>query len=270
MRKDTKLLKKYFFDKMIYRVLKKEGINYREVERAIDSLDYSYIKLVPRSCVVGVDTTYLGSDLGITIFRDVTNKVTLHWIFVRKENLATYVNGINYLKQSGIHILGFVVDGFWPFYLHYQDKYPIQMCQKHMKDIVRRYITLHPNLEAGKELKQIVSPLTKYTAKEFDLKFDAWVSKWRSFLGQRTYNDDGTWNYTHDRLRSAMKSLRRYRPFLFTYKSCTWIPNTNNSLEGFNSALKSFIKPHHGLIPSRRAKLAHLYLKNSSVFNWAN
>jgi hypothetical protein len=166
--------------------------------------------------------------------------------------------------------MGFVVDGFWGFYLQYQDKYRIQMCQKHMKDIVRRYITNKPKLEAAKELKVIMKKFTKYTSQEYDLLFDTWNRKWRVFLSERTYNDNGTWSYTHGRLKSASRSLKKYRPFLFTYQACKWIPNTNNSLEGFNSALKSFIKPHHGLISTRRVKLAHLYLKQSSTFEWAS
>ena len=41
----------------------------------------------------------------------------------------------------------------------------IQMCHFHPKKIVQRYITMRPKLEAGKDLKRIVSRLTLTTEK---------------------------------------------------------------------------------------------------------
>jgi len=205
----------------------------------------------------------------VTIFRDVTNNVILHWIFVKEEHINTHILGVEYLQSHGIDILGFVLDGFWSFYVRYGYQYSIQMCHKHMKDIVRRYITNKPQLEASRELKELIKPLTKYTAKTFDFKFGIWRKKWVDFLKERSYQDDGKWVYTHDRLRSAVGSLIKYQPYLFTYRESRFIPNTNNSLEGFNSGLKSFITIHRGLRSDRKAKLIHYYLKKNSGFKWS-
>ena len=260
---------KYLFDKQLYRVLVKRGIKYRDVQRAIDQLEFPLPELTPRSCVVGVDTTYFGRNFGVTIFRDVTNKVVLHWIFVDRENIETHVKGVQYLEQNGITILGFVADGFWGFYVRYTYGYDIQMCQKHMADIVRRYITRKPRLQASKELKSIIDKLTYISQKTFDLEFDSWLRRWGDFLKERSYPEVGSgWFYTHGRLRSAVASLIKYRGYLFTFENNHWIPNTNNSIEGFNSGLKGAINIHRGLRGDRKANLIHFYLKEKSAFNW--
>ena len=231
-------------------------------------MDFKYLKLVPRSCVVAIDTTYFSRNFGVTIFRDVTNKVILHWIFVERENMKTHIDGVNYLEKNGIKILGFIIDGFWSFYRHYYQEYDIQMCQKHMADIVRRYITLNPKLEASKELKKLVDRLSNDSKHVFGIKYDSWIRKWKDFLSERSYTEEGKWIYTHGRLRSAVTSLNRYYPYLFTFERNKWIPNTNNLIEGFNSGLKSAIKLHRGLRDDRKVKLIHFYLKEKSRFDW--
>ena len=164
--------------------------------------------------------------------------------------------------------VGFIVDGFWSFYTYYGEKYDIQMCQKHMADIVRRYTTLRPKLEATKELKSIVDRLSSNSEHVFRLKYDSWLRRWRDFLNEKSYTEDGKWAYTHGRIRSAVTSLNRYYPYLFTFERNRWIPNTNNSIEGFNSGLKSAIELHRGLRDDRKAKLIHYYLKEKSRFEW--
>ena len=216
-----------------------------------------------------MDTTYFSRNFGVTIFRDITNRVVLYWIFVERENMGTHVKGVQYLEQNGITILGFVADGFWGFYVRYNSRYDIQMCQKHMADIVRRYITRKPKLRASKELKDIIDKLSVISGKTFDLEFDSWLWRWQDFLKERSYPERGSgWVYTHGRLRSAVASLLRYRDYLFTFEKNRWIPNTNNSIEGFNSGLKDAIKIHRGLRGDRKTKLIHFYLKEKSVFNW--
>lgn len=256
-------------DKQIYRTLSKQNIHHRLVQRAIKQLDYKYPVLIPRSCVVAIDTTYFGRQFGVTIFRDVTNKIILHWVFVQNENIKAHIDGINYLKEHGITIMGFVADGFWSFYTHYGMKYDIQMCQKHMADSVRRQTTLNPKLKASKELKELIDQLSSLSSKIFLLKYNVWLARWTKFLKEKTYSESTKrWIYTHERLRKAKRSINRYLPYLFTFERNRLIPNTNNSLEGFNSGLKSAIGLHKGLKSDRKAKLIHYYLKEKSTFEW--
>ena len=142
------------------------------------------------------------------------------------------------------------------------------MCLKHMKDIVKRYITTKPKIVASKELKKIIDKLCYITEKDFNLEYDSWLNRHCTFLKERSYDGNGGWVYTHQRLRSAVTSINRYRSYLFTYQSSRWIPATNNSTEGTNSGLKGFIKIHNGLRADRKLKLIHYYLKQRSNFVW--
>ena len=81
-------------DKQIYRVLSKQKISFRSVQKTIDELDFKYVDLIPRSCVVAIDTTYFGRNFGVTIFRDVTKKVIIHCAFVERENMRKQGDGI--------------------------------------------------------------------------------------------------------------------------------------------------------------------------------
>lgn len=152
---------------------------------------------------------------------------------MERENTKTHTKGIQYLEQSGIKIVGFIVDGFWGFYVQNHHSYDIQMCQKHMADIVRKYITRKPKLQASKELKEIIDKLSGISKKTFDSEFDLWLTRWTDFLKEKTYIEGTShWFYTHGRLRSAVTSLVKYRDFLFAFEENHWLPNTNNSIEG--------------------------------------
>lgn len=250
-------------------MLSNQDISYKLIHQAIERLNYSYPTLTPRTCVVGIDTTYFGRSFGVTIFRDVTNKATLHWVFVRKENIQAHIDGINYLKENGITVLGFVVDGFWSFFTHYRIKYDIQMCQKHMADLIRRETTLKPKLQASKELKILADKLTDMKSKIFILKYNEWLTIWNGFLKEKSYSNTlKKWMYTHEGLRKVVRSINKYLPYLLTSERNKWIPNTNNSLEGFNSGLKTSMKIHNGLRADRKAKLIHHYLRKKSDFKW--
>ncbi len=267
--RSARLLKHYLLDKQIYRVLERRGISHKTVQKAIDELDFEYPKLTPRACVIGIDTTYFGRRLGVVIFKDLNHHVVLHWVFVQSENLSTAIQGIEYLKQHGIIPLGYVVDGTWGFFVRYGATDRVQMCLKHMKNIVKRYVTTGPKLQAGKDLKQIVDKLPFIDEQDFNFEYNLWLAKYKDFLNERTYNEEThRWVYTHRRLKSAVRSLNRYRPYLFVYQHHQYIPATNNSVEGTNSGLKGFIKVHSGLRLDRKLKLIHFYLKEKATFEW--
>lgn len=252
----------------MYRALKKQGVHYKQVQKAIDTLDFVFPVLTPRACVIGIDTTYFSRDLGVVIFKDITNNAVLHWMFVRHENLSTAIHGIEYLQRKGITPLGYVVDGTWGFFARYGSCGKVQMCLKHMKNIIKKYITTRPKLPASKELKEITDKLCHMSKNDFDLEYDTWLTTYSDFLKERTYDDNGSWVYTHQRLRSAVNSINRYRPYLFTYQQHRWLKATNNSVEGSNAGLKGFLGIHNGLRPDRKLKLIHYYLLHKSSLQW--
>ena len=54
---------------------------------------------------------------------------------------------------------------------------PRQMCQFHMRQIIKRYITMNPKLEAGKDLRIIMRSLTRTTEKNFTKRIENWHKK---------------------------------------------------------------------------------------------
>ncbi|NOQ32072.1 MAG: hypothetical protein GQ570_13220 [Helicobacteraceae bacterium] len=98
---------------------------------------------------------------------------------------------------------------------------------------VQRYITMHPRLEAGKELQKIMRTLTTTTEKRFTNKLNIWYELHKDFLAEKSLNIKTLKEqFTHQKLVSAYRSLRRNLPYLFTYKKYLdlKINNTINAL----------------------------------------
>jgi len=117
------------------------------------------------------------------------------------------------------------------------------------KQIITRYLTNNPRLEAGIELKKITTTLCETNERDFTSALNVWYVTWSSFLKERITDPiTGRWHYTHKRLRSAYRSLRLNLPYLFTYQKYPDlnIPNTTNSLDGCFAYLKELVRVHRG------------------------
>lgn len=193
------------------------------------------------------------------VFRDVIQKENLLWRYVEYETVELYKEGIKELEDVGFTILGITTDGRRGIFKAFGDT-PMQMCHFHQKQIVRRYITSNPRLEAGIELKRIVDMITQTDKDSFEGWLNDWFSKWRLFLSEKTLDlKTGREFYTHRRLRSAYNSLKSHLPYLYTYLKYKKIgmPNTTNSLDGTFSHLRSKIGAHSGLRVYRKIKLVN-------------
>ena len=147
---------------------------------------------------------------------------------------------------------------------------PVQMCQFHQKQIVKRYLTAKPKLEASQELKAITAKLSSIDEEKFSAELRCWYDKWNNFLKQKTTDQNtGRWCYTHKRLRSAYRSLNTNLPYLFTYQKFPelHIPNTTNSLDGFFNRLKSLVHVHRGMNTQRRKRIIVEILKGRKFPN---
>jgi len=189
--------------------------------------------------------------------------MNLWWKFTNRETVEVYAAGKQHVEQHGFNIQAVVIDGkrgcrelFEPI--------PVQMCHFHQKQIIKRYLTSRPKLEASKELKTIVNTLTSTDEETFIKELEVWHTTWESFLKEKTVNEEtGKWHYTHKRLRSAYRSLKTNLPYLFTFErySELHIPNTTNSLDGWFNRLKSLLNVHRGLNKKRRNKIIKIILK---------
>ena len=142
---------------------------------------------------------------------------------------------------------------------------PVQMCQFHQILITRRYLTQEPELKASCELLCLVKNITRMDKESFVGAFNEWSEKYKDVLNERV-NDrrikHHTPPYMRPRLRSAYLSLKRNMNLLWTFYDHpeTGLPNTNNTLEGLFSDIKSKLRAHRGISKDRRKKLLDEYI----------
>ena len=175
--------------------------------------------------------------------------------FIAHERVQDYVNAVRSIEERGYTIKGVVIDGMKSLF-NELSSYKIQMCQYHMIQIVRRYLTRHPRLLAARELKALVDNIANEDGTEFENKYRHWKSQWVDMLNRRSTLKSGKTRFTHRRLRSAMHSVDFYLPYLFTYQlpECDGMPNTNNKIEGTFTDLKKNLNNHSGMSTQNRKR----------------
>lgn len=203
------------------------------------------------------DATFFERTEGYLIYRIPKIKKNIYFNTIMYESIYEYQKGRIKVQNQGFKIRAITLDGRHGVRNLFSD-IPVQMCHFHQKQIIKRYLTCNPKLEASIELKVITDTLTYTTKEEFTAKFTSWCSKWDSFLKERTTNPiTGRWCYTHKRVRSARRSIKTNLPYLFTYLKYPKlnIPNTTNSLDGSFSWLKQKLGIHRGYTYQLRDKI---------------
>ena len=204
---------------------------------------------------VHLDVTYWGHSFGVLLVLDNQSGKPLYMAFVKSETVKDYEDAVSSIKGRGYTIRGLIIDGKQSLFKTFSE-YHIQMCQFHMKQIIRRYLTLHPKMHASRELKELADRLHKADEADFKKDYHAWKEKWKDTIGHKSLHKDGKMHYTHQRLRAAMNSLNFYLPYLFTYQreDCKGMPNTNNKIDGTFTDLKKNLNNHSGLTQENRKR----------------
>lgn len=259
------LYKEYVFGKQtIKQLAERHKVSSRTIHRKLDRYRSKTVISKDKEIIFLMDTTYWGWDFGAVVMKDnKTKKVIWHKYVDRKEKISDYREGIEWLEEKGFEIDGIACDGLRGIFKEFK-RYKIQMCQFHQVQIVRKYLTKQPELEASKELMGIVL-LMKNTDKEsFVGLYNEWYNKWKKFIDQRRIDERGKRVYIHKRLRSASLSLRRNMPYLWTwYDRKIELPKINNALEGMFTDLKSKLRNHSGLSSKRRKVFIDEYIKST-------
>ena len=194
----------------------------------------------------------------------------LHWQEIATESTSEYEKCLRQLENMDYHFTAIVVDGRQGVRQFLVKKYPatpIQLCQFHQIEIVKRYIPRRAKTEAGKELRRIALGITRTYEEEFTKALDGWHAKYAEFLKEKSpVEGSHRWRYTHRRLRSAYRSLRTNLPYLFTFQNhpALKIPNTTNHCDGLFSHLKQKIGIHRGISKKRRKQMIDYFLENFS------
>jgi len=224
---------------------------------------------VPQPIVAIADVTFFKRNFGVCVIRAPHFKTNIYAQEVQTESVDAYRQGRINLEERGYTIEAIVLDGR-PGVRQLFSDVPIQMCHFHQKQIITRYLTNNPKLEAGIELKKITDALCKTNERDFKEAINNWHQKWSSFLKERTTDPlAGNWFYTHKRLRSAYRSLKINLPYLFTYQKYSEfnIPNTTNSLDGCFAYLKELVRVHRGINKTLKRKIVQEILtKSDPVF----
>ena len=164
------------------------------------------------------DATYFGerkeeTSWCVVVFRDPKRKENLWWNFYDTETTSAYIDGRRYLENLGYQILSVTGDGFGGFRQAFFDV-PFQMCHVHMERIVIKGTTRKPILEAGQALLALIKTLHYSEENTFKNYFKLYVSKYNSFLNEKTINlETGRSEYTHEPLHHATLSLMKFLPY---------------------------------------------------------
>lgn len=204
---------------------------------------------------VHLDATYWGRNWGIILATDESQGYPLYMSFIKSETTSDYETAVASIEERGYKIRGIIIDGKQSLFSLFS-AYKIQMCQFHMKQIIRRYLTQNPRLRAACALQKMMEELTKARKEDFERDYAQWKLTWHDVLYKKSTLKSGKMRYTHRRLRSAMHSIDFYLPYLFTYQEpdCEGMPNTNNKIEGTFTILKRKLNNHCGMSEENRKR----------------
>lgn len=106
-------------------------------------------------------------------------KKVLYWQEIASESIHEYELCLNQLDAMEYTFTAFVIDGRTGVRQFLMKRYPgkpIQLCQFHQIETVKRYIPMRAKTEAGKRLRQTLG-LAKTYAAEFEQDLNNWYAK---------------------------------------------------------------------------------------------
>ena len=239
------------------------GVSSKTIRRDLEGMRYVQKISKDKEVTIQMDTTYWGRDFGLMVIKDALRKKVLWRIYVTHETTAGYMEGVQWLRSQRFKIYGAVIDGMRG--LAQALPFPVQLCQFHQMLIVRRYLTQEPDLDASRELLELVNRITKTDKESFVGMFEEWYERNKDVVNERSHDrriKRKTPPFMRPKLRSAYLSVKRNMPLLWTFYDHPelGLPNTNNGLEGIFSDLKTKLRVHSGIGREQRKKLIDEYL----------
>lgn len=259
-----KIYKDYAVKKQTYAELKQEyGKSAPTLRKYFDQLQGGTIAGFPfikKSQNIVLDATFFRRGYGVLVFRGASKNI--YWDEITSESIEAVSRALDVLDKICIGgYKSFTIDGRRGIIKLLRERYsevPIQMCQFHQKQIIRRYVTNNPQTACGRALKCLVADITQIPPHEFITRFKMLQIIFKDFLRER--NDKN--QFKHRRIRSAFRSLKSNLEYLFTtcYYPELSIPNTTNSCDGSFAHWKAKIKIHRGISKKRRSQMINFLL----------
>ncbi|ADV45287.1 hypothetical protein Nitsa_0013 [Nitratifractor salsuginis DSM 16511] len=265
-----RLFTAYFYEHQTLKALSRTYHKDREwIQRQIHSYEPPKTSPHPRPVTLVIDATFFGKrgeGFGVLVAKDILSGQLVAYRFIQTETLNEYAMLRQSLLDQGFIIQAVTVDGRRGLFGLFADL-PVQMCHFHQQAILTRYLTRRPTYQASRDLKRIASYLGQTTPCRFRYMLEAWLQRHKDFYEEKTPDDSPRgWHYTHDRPRSAYRSLERNLPYLFTHKTHPHlgIANTTNTLDGgLFSPMKALLKIHRGIGDSMKKKLITDFLEKA-------
>lgn len=216
--------------------------------------------------VVAMDATYFGRHHGVIVAIDAVKGTLLYFreIFGTETNLD-YERCIDTILAAGIKPKACLIDGRQGVrYILASRGILVQLCQFHLKLMVKQHLTSNPVLQPNIELKIIIDSLCnkhiEMDENKFLSMFINWHARNKDWLLERTYNEEThRREYTHQDTRRAFSAIKNHLNILFTYEHYPElnIPRTSNRIEGAFGVAKDKLRIHHGY--TKRLKIKILF-----------
>ena len=207
------------------------------------------------------DATYFHKDgCLLNLMNAIERKIIAH-LYVEKESFKDAYPWFVSLKQQGLNPQYITTDGersilramrlVWP-------KTMLQRCLYHLQHEGKRWLRTYPKTAAAKELRTILSGLSRIKTVEerndFIAKYYAWVTCYKGYILSLPRTDVASKD-----LRRTMVLINNALSDMFYYLADGNVPATTNALEGFHSRLKADYRRHRGLTRDHRIKYFHWY-----------
>ncbi|MBN9611911.1 MAG: IS1249 family transposase [Actinobacteria bacterium] len=210
-----------------------------------------------------IDGIYIGS---WCLLIAVTESLhVLAWQWCARESTAAWAALISRIPAPVVA----VCDGGAGIAAALRQEWPtsrVQRCLFHVRMNLRRHLTLNPRTEAGKHLARIGRALSEVTTIEDAIQWQKLLNIWWQAYGkltpERTRYRDGSWGYTHDRLRKAwqlLHSLTR-KQVLFTYLEHGNARTTSPLEGGINNGIRTVLRNHRGMSEAHMKRAAEWFL----------
>lgn len=120
-----------------------------------------------------ISTQLIGGIIRGGLALDDASGFPLYVEFIKSETTADYLNAVRSIESRDYLIKGLIIDGRQALF-NLLAGYNLQMCQFHIKQIIRSYLSNNPILKTVGALKKLMTTLPSITESEFKEKYTLW------------------------------------------------------------------------------------------------
>ncbi len=220
-----------------------------------EQFDYAKVKYLI------YDATYFHKDGCLLNLMDAVNQKIIAHHYVKKESFVDTLPWFSHLQQQGLSPQYITTDGEQSVLRAMRRVWPqarLQRCLYHLQHEGMRWLRSYPRTEAGQQLRNILSQLSRIKIiRERDAFLEDYID-WLQYYRDFVHSLPRT-NIAYKDLQRTIVLLNNALPDMFYYLEDHRIHATTNALEGFHSRLKSDYQRHRGLNKSHKIGFIHWY-----------